>query len=122
MQSQENSLPAGINTDEDGLEKVLAGKKSEKYVFRLYVSGATSRSTRSIENTRRLCEEYLKGRCELEVIDIFEHPEKARSDQIIAAPTLIKQLPLPLRRFVGDLSNTERVMKWLEIMKDAEIK
>ena len=90
-------------------------RDNQKYVLRLYVSGITPRSTRAIENIRKICEENLKGRYELEVIDIFQQPEAARSEQIIAAPTLIKKLPLPLRKFIGDLSNTERILVGLEI-------
>ncbi len=75
----------------------------------------TVRSTRAIENIQRLCEENLKNRYELEIIDIFRHPEKARSEQLVAAPTLIKRLPLPLQKFIGDLSNTEKILVGLRI-------
>lgn len=88
---------------------------NRKYVLRMFISGVTPHSTRAIENIRRLCEENLKGRYELEVIDIYQQPEKARAEQIIAAPTLIKKLPLPLRRFIGDLSDFDKILVGIEI-------
>jgi circadian clock protein KaiB len=94
-------------------EKSAAPKspvKLPRYVFRLYVSGNTPRSTRAIRNIRKICEEHLSGRYDLEVIDIYQQPGLAVDHQIIAAPTLIKSLPLPLRRFIGDISETERVL------------
>jgi circadian clock protein KaiB len=97
------------------LEKAAVERQKQKYILRLYVSGITPRSTRAIENIRKICEENLKGRYELEVIDIYQQPEEARKEQIIAAPTLIKELPLPLRKFIGDLSDTERILIGLEI-------
>jgi len=87
----------------------------EKYHLRLFVTGQTARSTQSVENLRRLCEKYLKGRYELEVIDIYQQPGLASENQIIAAPTLIKKLPLPLRRLVGDFSNQDRVILGLDL-------
>jgi len=78
--------------------------------LRLFVTGQTPRSVKSVENLRRLCEKYLKGRYELEVIDIYQQPRLASENQIVATPTLIKKLPLPLRRLVGDFSNQERVL------------
>jgi circadian clock protein KaiB len=87
----------------------------ERYVLRLYVTGMTPRSTRAVENVRKICEEHLAGRYELEVVDIYQQPGLARGEQIIAAPTLIKKLPLPLRRIIGDLSSTERVLVGLDI-------
>jgi len=100
------------------LEEVLAKRKTQKYALRLFVREATPKSTRAIQNLRKLCERYLKDRYELEVIDIVKHPEKARSEQVIAVPTLIKQLPPPLRKLVGDLSDSERVLVGLEIKED----
>lgn len=81
-----------------------------RFVLRLYVTGLTQRSTRAVEAVRSICETHLHGRYELEVIDIHQQPALARSEQIIAAPTLIKSLPLPLHRIIGDLSSTERVL------------
>ena len=85
------------------------------YRLRLYVTGQTPRSLASVRNLRHLCEEYLNGRFELDVIDIYQQPEMASEAQIIAAPTLVKQLPLPLRRLVGDLSNEQRVLMALDL-------
>ena len=87
----------------------------EKYHLRLFVTGQTSRSTKSVENLKRLCDKYLKDRYELEVIDIYQQPAMASENQIIAAPTLIKRLPLPLRRLVGDFSNQDRVILGLDL-------
>jgi circadian clock protein KaiB len=88
---------------------------NEQYHLRLFVTGQTPRSVKSVENLKRLCERYLKGRYELEVIDIYQQPALASENQIIAAPTLIKRLPLPLRRLVGDFSNQERVLLGLDL-------
>ncbi len=95
---------------EESLEETADKRKKQKYILRLYVSGMTNRSTRAIENIRKLCEEHLKGRYELEIVDLYQHPEKARTEQVIAAPTLVKELPLPLRRFIGDLSDADRII------------
>jgi circadian clock protein KaiB len=86
-----------------------------RYVLRLYVTGQTPRSVQSVENLRRLCEKYLKGRYDLEVVDIYQQPALAAEGQIIAAPTLIKTMPLPLRRLVGDFSDKERVVLGLDL-------
>jgi circadian clock protein KaiB len=81
----------------------------------LYITGTTARSLRAIANIKNICESHLKGRYQLEVIDIYENPSLGKGEQIIASPTLIKKLPLPLRRFIGDLSNTERILLGLDI-------
>jgi circadian clock protein KaiB len=96
-----------------------AAQDQGRYVLRLYVSGMTARSSRAIVNIRKICEEHLKGRYELEVVDISQNPTLAQGQQVIAAPTLIKELPLPLRRFIGDMSQTERLLVGLELMKAA---
>ncbi len=98
------------NNIEHALEKALGEQSEEKYVLRLFVSGTTPRSTRAIANIKKICEEELRGRYDLEVIDIYQQPEAANGDQVIAVPTLIKRLPTPLRRIIGDLSNTEQVL------------
>ena len=90
-------------------------KLRQKYLLRLFVTGQTPRSVKSIENLKRFCEKYLKGQYELEVIDIYQQPALATENQIIAAPTLIKKLPLPLRRLVGDFSNQDRVVLGLDL-------
>jgi circadian clock protein KaiB len=96
-------------------EKALAGSKVEKYVLRLYVAGMTPKSTKALANVKRICEEHLKDRCELEVIDIYQQPKLAKGEQIVAAPTLIKRLPLPLRRLIGDMSDTEKFLVGLDL-------
>lgn len=93
--------------------------QAENYVLRLYVSGATPRSAIAIENIKGICEAHLQGRYDLQVIDIYQQPELARSAEIIAAPTLIKQLPLPLRKVLGDLSETEKVLVGLDLIPKA---
>jgi circadian clock protein KaiB len=94
---------------------VSSNATTAEYVLRLYVSGQTPRSIQAIENMRRICAEYLSDRYSLEIIDIYQHPEACQQQQIIAAPTLIKVLPHPLRRIIGDLSNTEKVLVGLEL-------
>lgn len=90
---------------------------AEKYVLRLYVTGMTPRSIRAVENVRAICEEHLQGRYDLEVIDIYQQPTLAEGEQIIATPTLIKKLPLPLRKVIGDMSSTERVLLGLDLRR-----
>ncbi len=104
----------------DDFEKAVNGSKNEKYVLKLYVSGNSPKSTRAISNIREICEQYLPGRYELEVVDIYQQPELARSEQIVAAPTLIKKLPIPLRRLIGDLTRTERIMVGLDLRQGEE--
>jgi len=96
---------------------VKAAKETaqKKYVLRLYVAGASSRSQRAIENLKKVCEEHLKGQYDLEVIDIYQQPSLAEGEQIVAVPTLIKKLPTPLRKFIGDMSNTERILFGLDL-------
>jgi circadian clock protein KaiB len=90
-------------------------RKPAMYTMRLYVTGATSRSSRAIANLRKLCDQYLAGRYKLEVVDVYQQPQLARDGQIIAAPTLIKSFPLPLRRFIGDMSNTANLLAGLDV-------
>ena len=95
---------------------VAAGRhKKARYLLRLYVTGTTGKSMRAIQNVRRICEEHLQGLYDLEVVDIYKNLPLARGDQIIAAPTLIKRLPAPLRRLIGDMSDEERVLVGLDI-------
>ena len=90
--------------------------EKEKYILRLYVTGVTPRSQLAIANVKRICEEHLKGRYELEVIDIYQQPVLARGEQIIATPTLIKKIPTPLRRFIGDMADTEKILLGLDLI------
>jgi len=93
---------------------------SGRYLLRLYVAGLTTRSSTAIRNLRKICDEHLQDRCTLEVIDIYEHPTLARGEQIIAAPTLIKELPAPLRRLIGDMADTDRVLVGLDLRRDGK--
>ncbi len=90
-------------------------RKPALYTMRLYVTGATPRSSRAIANLRKLCDQYLPGRYKLEIVDVYQQPELAREGQIIAAPTLVKSFPLPLRRFIGDMSNTANLLAGLDV-------
>jgi circadian clock protein KaiB len=94
-----------------------AATRRKDYVLRLYVAGLTPRSRSAIENITSICEEYLHDRYDLEVIDVFKRPVLAREEQIIATPTLVKKLPAPLRRFIGDLSEKEKVLIGLDLRR-----
>ena len=96
--------------------------KRAKYILRLYVTGLTGRSLIAVHNLKKICEEHLPEDYELEVIDIYKDPAAAREEQIIAAPTLVRKLPLPIRKFVGDLSNTQKVLIGLDIYKRQDLK
>lgn len=92
-----------------------AATKLPRYLLRLYVSGMTPSAIRAIQNLRAICHAHLAGRYRLKIIDIYQQPVLAKGEQIIAAPTLIKHLPLPLRRVIGDMSNKERVLLGLDL-------
>ena len=92
-----------------------AAGSNQKYLLRLYVTGATSRSRRAILNIKAVCQQVLEGRYELEIIDIHQNPALAKDEQILATPTLVKRLPLPLRRLIGDFSDRERVLFGLDL-------
>jgi circadian clock protein KaiB len=87
----------------------------EFYILRLYVTGRSSNSSKAITNIKRICDLHLPGRCELKIIDLYQQPDLARGKQIIAAPTLVKELPLPLKRIVGDMSDEDRVLIGLDL-------
>jgi circadian clock protein KaiB len=89
--------------------------KSKEYVLRLYVAGTNSKSIRAVANIKEICESSLRNRYDLEVIDIYQQPVLVKGEQIIAAPTLVKKLPLPLRKFIGDMSDTERILVGLDL-------
>ena len=97
------------------LERPGSNSRQAKYVLRLYVSGSTLKSALAVENLKRICEQHLKNRYDLEVIDIYQQPNLARDEQIVAVPTLIKRLPSPLRRLIGDLSNLKQVLFGLDL-------
>ncbi len=100
----------------DEFEAAMETRSKERYVLRLYVTGMTPKSISAIENVRKLCEQYLAGRYELEIVDIYQQPTAAKDEQLIAAPTLIKKLPLPLRKFIGDMSNKEKIIVGLDVV------
>src|SRR5271157_2047504 len=87
----------------------------EVFVFSLFIAGMSPQSRRAVDNLTKLCDRYLAGRFELQIVDIYQQPELAQGEQLVAVPTLIKKLPLPLRRFIGDLSDTDRVLVRLDI-------
>ena len=96
-------------------ERALAARPKGRYVLRLYVAGATARSRRALARARHLCDVELKGRCDLEVIDVYQQPILALEGQIIATPTLVKEFPLPVRRFIGALDNVARIVVGLNL-------
>ncbi len=96
-------------------ELAIRKKGKDKYLLKLYVTGMTQVSMNAIANIKTICEGHLKDRYELEIINLYENPKLTGGEQILAAPTLIKKLPLPLRRLIGDLSNTEKVLVGLDL-------
>jgi circadian clock protein KaiB len=102
-----------------GLDSGRTEGPAEHYVLRLYVAGATERSLRAIANVKAICEQYLEGRYDLKVVDIYRQPTLLRKDQIVAVPTLVKKLPVPLRLMVGDLSRTDQVLQGLGLVAHA---
>jgi circadian clock protein KaiB len=106
--------------DKTRSERAARERGQARYVLRLYVAGLTPRSLSAMQSIKRLCEEHLKGRYELAVIDIYKEPSLAKGEQIIAAPTLIKKLPLPLRRFIGDLADQEKFLVGMDLKETDE--
>jgi circadian clock protein KaiB len=104
-----------LNKTARKFEKAVTDKSGFFYVLRLFVVGMSPKSQDAIANVRDLCEKYLTGSYELEVIDIHQHPLSASENQILAAPTLIKKLPLPFRKFVGDMTKTEKILARLDL-------
>jgi circadian clock protein KaiB len=110
-------MPSNEDAELDAaFKRAAAASPADRYVLRLYVTGLTSRSARAVKNLQAICDEYLAGRYDLEVIDIYQQPVLTRGEQIIAAPTLIKKLPLPMRRIIGDMSNRDRVLLGLDLV------
>ena len=101
----------------EAFEQALKNRRQANFVLRLFVTGATSRSVQAIANIKQICETHLKGRYDLEVVDIYQKPDLLKEDQVVALPTLIKKLPAPLRRIVGDLSDTDRVLAGLDLVQ-----
>ena len=117
MPSDENtSGDWGLGPSAQDFERAIAESPDARFVLRLYVSGMTARSRQAIENIRKLCEEHLAGRYDLQIIDIYQQPELAKEGQVIAAPTLVKTLPLPLRKVIGDMGDPGRIMVVLGIV------
>ena len=119
-----SSLTTKLRSATESFEEAIkeGALKRAKYILRLYVTGSTGRSLKAVYNLRKICEEHLPDDYELEVIDIYKDPEAAREAQIVAAPTLVKKLPQPIRRFVGDLSNTQKILVGLDIYKRHDLK
>ena len=114
--STKKRSPAGLKLGLAGeSEQSGSGSRPAKYVLRLYVSGSTLKSALAVENIKQICEQHLKNRYDLKVIDIYQQPNLAREEQIVAVPTLIKRLPQPLRRLVGDMSNLKKVLFGLDL-------
>jgi circadian clock protein KaiB len=102
-------------------EKSLATRPAGKYVLRLFVAGATARSRQAVLRVQQLCEAELKGNCKLEVIDIYQQPDLARDNQIVATPTLVKEFPRPVRWFIGNLLNTASLLVELDLITKGKI-
>ena len=97
------------------LEKATRKARRQKFVLRLYIAGLTPRSREALRTVSEICAEELAGRCDLEVIDLYEHPTLAQGEQIVAVPTLIKKLPAPLRRFIGSMADKEKILVGLDL-------
>ncbi len=106
-------MTASTKTNETGDQGTEQEEK--QWELRLYVAGQTPNSLKAFENLKRICEEHLAGQYRIEVIDLIENPTLARGDQILAVPTLVRKLPEPVKKIIGDLSNTERVLVGLDL-------
>jgi len=117
-------LKGKLHGDTKAFEEALKENalRRARYILRLYVTGSSHRSLRAVYNLKKICEEYLPDDYDLEVIDIYKDPAAAREEQIIAAPTLVKKLPRPIRKFVGDMSNTEKILVGLDVYERHENK
>jgi circadian clock protein KaiB len=104
-----------IRSVQQTLEAAAQAAREQQYVLRLYVAGITPRSQAAIRTVTAICEEHLAGRYELEVIDIYQQPTLAKGEQIVAVPTLIKQLPAPLRKFIGSMADKEKILVGLDL-------
>ena len=116
---KDRPLKTKLRSTTEAFEEALKGGvlRRAKYILRLYVTGSSAASLRAVYNLKKICEEHFPDDYDLEVIDINENPMAAREEQIIAAPTLVKSLPRPLRKFVGDLSNTQKILVGLDLYK-----
>jgi circadian clock protein KaiB len=110
-------VPRVDPTTQDFEDALAASPTEEYYRLVLFVSGSTPRSLLAIQNIKKLCEEKLQGRYSIKVVDVYQHPDCLKPEQVLVTPTLIKKLPLPIRRIVGDLSDKDRVLKGLDIIQ-----
>ena len=101
-----------------GKEYILNQSENDYYNLKLYVAGHTPKSLQAFANLKKICEEHLQGRYRIEVIDLLENPQLAKGDQILAIPTLVRKLPPPIRKIIGDLSDTERVIVGLDLRRE----
>jgi circadian clock protein KaiB len=113
------STDAVLDSSEEFEQLLRTAPGGSRFMLRLYITGNTVRSGQAVTNIRTLCEEYLPGRYDLEVIDIYQQPSQAAEQQIIAAPTLVRELPIPVKRLIGDLSNRDKVLVGLELADEA---
>jgi circadian clock protein KaiB len=104
-----------LNADSESKLRKEKEAPGEVWELRLYVAGQTPKSIDAFANLKKICEENLKGKYSIEVIDLFKNPQLARGDQILAIPTLVRKLPQPIKKIIGDLSNTERVLVGLDV-------
>jgi circadian clock protein KaiB len=109
-------MPPRTRRKTNDLAAAASQLQRTRYVLRLYVAGMTPRSTAAIRRVTDICEKHLSGRYELDIVDIYQKPALAKGEQILAVPTLIKRLPLPLRRFIGDLQNEEKLLFGLDLV------
>ena len=100
-------------------DPAVPGGKGKKWQLRLYVAGQTAKSIAAFSNLKRICEEHLAGQYTIELVDLLKNPQLAKGDQILAIPTLVRKLPVPIRKIIGDLSNTERTLVGLDIVPQA---
>jgi len=105
-----------VNSNRKRVEENLVATEKDKWVLRLYVAGKTPKALTAFANLKKICEEQLKGKYSIEVIDLLENPQLGAADQILALPTLVRKLPVPVRKIIGDLSDTERVLVGLDLL------
>lgn len=112
MKKESKNQPSDLASE---LAEAARAMQTQKYVLRLFVAGISPRSEAAIRNVKEVCEERLKDRYALEIVDIYQHPEALKEKQIVVAPTLIRELPLPLRKLIGDMANEEKLLVGLDL-------
>lgn len=117
MTEKEENVMSDVKDSIKAFEEALEKAENDKYILRLYVAGMGPKSIQAIDNIKRILEEHLPGKYQLDVIDIYQYPIFAKDGQIVAAPTLIKELPLPLRKLIGSMSDTKRVLVGMDLCK-----